>query len=95
MYSLLKEMKQIPVLWQCRDNQNLTYTLLNKEVDLQLYGSKSDLGKIGYDKINAFVDVSHLTQKGIYDVEVKCFISGDNKVEIRNIVPKFVRVMVK
>ena len=90
-----KEMNSILVLWQCRDSQNLKYTLLNQTVDLQLYGTRSDLEKIGYDKINAFVDVSHLTQKGTYEVEVKCFINGDNKVEIRNIVPKFIRVMVK
>lgn len=91
-----KEMNEVYLSWQCRAGGVAgRYVLQKPTVNITLYGSRSELEKVGYDKINAYVDVSNLKEKGTYDLEVKCFIESDGKVTIRDISPKFIKVTVK
>ncbi|MBQ9788609.1 MAG: hypothetical protein IJW31_03315 [Lentisphaeria bacterium] len=92
----VKEMNDVPMAIQMRGgDQEFKIKLDKTAVNVQLYGSRSDLEKIGYNQIYAFIDGANLKQKGVFDLEVKCFIDSDGKVEIRDITPKIIRVTVK
>ncbi len=76
------------------NNADLIYELAENTVDVILHGSKHDLEDCA-GKIRPYVDLSTIKEKGVYDLEVKCFIDGVTKAHVSDVTPKIIKVIVK
>lgn len=93
----LKNIPDVPIHLQMNSNDTsqFKYSLSQKFVKVQVYGSISDVERTSVNKLRAFVEIGSISHPGIYDVEVKCFTETQGSLKIREIIPKKVQLIVQ
>ena len=84
----------IPITFQNLDALNNKGFLIESEiktVDVQLYGRTIQISKINTEDISAVVDLSHISEKGVYSVEVTIKGIGDN-ISVASVSPQYITI---
>ena len=84
----------IPITFQNLDALNNKGFLIDSEtktVDVQLYGRTIQISKINSEDISAVVDLSNITDKGTYSVEVTIKGIGDN-ISVASVSPQYITI---
>lgn len=92
-----KEVKGVPIkiLEYPGDKQLQVALLSNPHVAVSISGSKKIINSLKPEKIKAFIDLSPFKQPGTYNVQVDCWIGGEDSITIKNIAPKQVSVSIE
>lgn len=84
----------IPITFQNLDalnNKGFLIESITKTVDVQLYGRTIQISKISSEDISAVVDLSNISDKGTYSVEVTIKGIGDN-ISVSSVSPQYITI---
>ena len=65
----------------------------NKRVTVTIYGQQSSTLALQPEEVKPYIDVSKLTEPGIYTVSISCYVKGD-RLDVKDIVPDKIRVKI-
>ena len=92
-----RRFESLPLLFlaQPGSEQRRNFELVdpNKRVTVTIYGQQSSTLALQPEEVKPYIDVSKLTEPGIYTVSISCYVKGD-RLDVKDIVPDKIRVKI-
>lgn len=94
---IYRRFESLPVLFlaQPGSDQHRNFELVepNKRVTVTIYGQQSSTYAVQPEEVKPYIDVSKLTEPGIYTVSISCYVKGD-RLDVKDIVPDKIKVKI-